>query len=63
MRLCIDKLTPPHARAIRLAFYEDMGYAEIAGVEQVPEGTVKTRIRLGMNRLRASLGEAGTEWP
>jgi RNA polymerase sigma-70 factor (ECF subfamily) len=32
------------ARAIRLAFYEDMGYAEIAELEQVPEGTIKTRI-------------------
>lgn len=44
VRICIDKLTAAHARAIRLAFYEDMGYAEIAELEQVPEGTIKTRI-------------------
>lgn len=44
VRACIDKLSPTHARAIRLAFYEDMGYAEIAELEQVPEGTIKTRI-------------------
>lgn len=44
VRGCIDKLSAAHARAVRLAFYEDMGYAEIAELEQVPEGTIKTRI-------------------
>jgi RNA polymerase sigma-70 factor (ECF subfamily) len=44
VRACIDKLRPAQARAIRLAFYEDMGYAEIAELEQAPQGTIKTRI-------------------
>jgi RNA polymerase sigma-70 factor (ECF subfamily) len=44
VRACMEKLRPAHARAVRLAFYEDLGYAEIAEIEQVPEGTVKTRI-------------------
>jgi RNA polymerase sigma-70 factor, ECF subfamily len=44
VRACIDKLSPTHARAIRLAFYEDLGYAEIAELEQAPQGTIKTRI-------------------
>jgi RNA polymerase sigma-70 factor, ECF subfamily len=41
---CIEKLSAAHARVVRLAFYEDLGYAEIAEIEQVPEGTFKTRI-------------------
>jgi RNA polymerase sigma-70 factor, ECF subfamily len=44
VRACIGKLSPAHARVVRLAFYEDLGYAEIAEIEQVPEGTIKTRI-------------------
>lgn len=44
VRACIEKLGAAHARAVRLAFYEDLGYAEIAELEQVPEGTIKTRI-------------------
>jgi len=44
VRACIEKLSAAHARVVRLAFYEDLGYAEIAEIEQVPEGTIKTRI-------------------
>jgi RNA polymerase sigma-70 factor, ECF subfamily len=44
VRACIGKLSAAHARAVRLVFYEDLGYAEIAELEQVPEGTIKTRI-------------------
>ena len=44
VRACIEKLSAAHGRAVKLAFYEDLGYAEIAELEQVPEGTIKTRI-------------------
>ena len=44
VRACLEKLSAAHARAVRLAFYEDLGYAEIAEIEQAPEGTIKTRI-------------------
>lgn len=44
VRVCIDKLPRAQARAVRLAFYDELSYGEIAEVENVPEGTVKTRI-------------------
>lgn len=44
VRLCIDKLPRAQARAVRLAFYDELSYGEIAEIEGIPEGTVKTRI-------------------
>ena len=40
----METLSPPHRRAIHLAFFEDMGYSEIARIEDCPVGTIKTRI-------------------
>ncbi|MEM8850291.1 MAG: sigma-70 family RNA polymerase sigma factor [Pseudomonadota bacterium] len=44
VRACIAKLGEAMRTAIHLAFFEDLTYAEIAQVENVPEGTIKTRI-------------------
>jgi RNA polymerase sigma-70 factor, ECF subfamily len=44
LRECIGGLGPNHRSAIQLAFYDDLSYPEIAVVEGVPLGTVKTRI-------------------
>lgn len=44
VRECIDKLSNTHARAVRLAFFEGLTYAEISTVENVPVSTIKTRI-------------------
>lgn len=44
VRRCLDTLSGDHRAAISLAFYEDMSYAEIAAIQGVPEGTIKTRI-------------------
>lgn len=44
LRSCIDKLGETHRAAIRLAFFEELTYPEIAEIEDVPIGTVKTRI-------------------
>jgi len=44
VRACLEALSPAQRAAIMLAFYEDMAYREIAEIEGVSEGTVKTRI-------------------
>lgn len=49
-------LLPKEQRsAISLAYFEDMSHQEISGRLGLPLGTVKTRIRLGMLRLRSYL--------
>lgn len=44
LRLCLDRLSDTHRTAVRLAFFEDLTYAEIGEIEAVPTGTIKTRI-------------------
>ncbi len=44
LRGCIGKLSDSHRSAIQLAYFQDLPYAEIAEIEGVPVGTVKTRI-------------------
>jgi RNA polymerase sigma-70 factor (ECF subfamily) len=58
VRSCLSKLKPAHLTVIRLAFYEDMTYAEIAEVEGAPEGTIKTRIFHAKKLLMRCLGHA-----
>lgn len=44
LRACIGRLSETHRSAIHLAFYEELPYGEIAVIEGVPAGTIKTRI-------------------
>jgi RNA polymerase sigma-70 factor (ECF subfamily) len=51
----LDALSPPQREAISLAFYEGLSHSEIAERLSEPLGTVKTRVRLGMQKLRDAL--------
>ena len=51
----IATLSPPQRQAIELAFFEGLSHTEIAERLKEPLGTIKTRVRLGMQKLRDML--------
>jgi RNA polymerase sigma-70 factor (ECF subfamily) len=55
----LDDLPKEERRAIELAYFKGYTYVEVARFLGQPEGTVKGRIRNGMQRMRAALVEAG----
>jgi len=59
LRAALKILPPEQADVIRLSFFEDRPHADIERVLGVPLGTVKSRLRLAMARLRAHLGDDG----
>jgi RNA polymerase sigma-70 factor (ECF subfamily) len=52
MRACIEKLNDAQRECVQLVYLEGRALAEIAAVQQVPEGTVKTRLFHGRKNLR-----------
>ena len=57
LRSAVSELPAEQARMLELAFFEDMSHSVIAERLELPLGTVKSRIRLAMNRLRSQLAE------
>lgn len=55
VRAALSQLPLDQRKVIRLAFLTGMTHERIADILRVPLGTVKTRIRLGLRRLRAML--------
>jgi RNA polymerase sigma-70 factor, ECF subfamily len=55
LREALQVLTPDERQAIEAAFFSEMTYSEVATKLNQPLGTVKTRIRSGLAKLRQAL--------
>jgi RNA polymerase sigma-70 factor (ECF subfamily) len=56
VRHCLGSLTELQRECVSLAYYSGYTYREVAELLAVPPGTVKTRMRDGLIRLRDCLG-------
>jgi len=59
IRAALDELPAEQSQVIELAFYGGYSHSEIADLLDTPIGTIKGRMRLGMEKLRRSLEAAG----
>jgi RNA polymerase sigma-70 factor, ECF subfamily len=58
VRRCLGSLTEVQRESVTLAYYGGYTYGQVASVLGVPPGTVKTRMRDALIRLRDCLGVA-----
>jgi RNA polymerase sigma-70 factor, ECF subfamily len=55
-RRALAALPPEQQQVIELAYFDGLSHSEIADKLSAPIGTVKGRIRLGLDRLRIAMG-------
>jgi RNA polymerase sigma-70 factor (ECF subfamily) len=55
---CLQKLPLEYREPLTLFYLQDVSYAEIAGILEVPIGTVMSRLSWGKERLRSMLKDA-----
>ncbi|HWC62925.1 MAG TPA: sigma factor-like helix-turn-helix DNA-binding protein, partial [Rhizomicrobium sp.] len=53
----LESLPQDQADVVRLSFFDEIPHPAIAAQLGIPLGTVKSRLRLAMNRLRKGLEE------
>jgi RNA polymerase sigma-70 factor, ECF subfamily len=59
VRAAVGRLPPAQRQALSLAFFEELTHDQVAATLNLPLGTVKTRIRTGVRKLRFLLAPLG----
>ncbi len=57
LRQALGELPTDQRRVIELAFFSGFSHSQIAELLELPAGTVKGRMRLGLSKLRLAMGE------
>jgi RNA polymerase sigma-70 factor (ECF subfamily) len=57
VRALLNELGPDHRMLVELAFFEGLTHTDLSARLGLPLGTVKTRIRIAMNKIRERMGE------
>ena len=63
LRTALAELPAAQAEVIVLAFYGQLSHSEISQQLDLPQGTVKGRMRLGLEKLRMAADAAGASGP
>lgn len=58
VRSALDELPSDQRQVIELAYFGGLSHSQIAEMLDLPPGTVKGRMRLGLTKMRQALGEA-----
>jgi len=61
IRMAVEQLVGPEREAIRLAYFEGNTYREVARLLGEAEGTIKSRMRTGLQHMREAVGRWGAE--
>lgn len=55
VQACMGKLSDEHRECLHLVFFEGMSVAEVADIQNIPEGTVKTRLFHARQKIKNCL--------
>jgi RNA polymerase sigma factor (sigma-70 family) len=62
VRAEVERLPAEQREAIELAYFGGRTYRQVAEELGIPEGTAKSRLRLGLRRIADALESNGIEW-
>ena len=62
VRAAVEALPDDQRRAVELAYFGALTYRQVAIELGIPEGTAKSRLRLGLRRIANALEAEGGEW-
>jgi RNA polymerase sigma factor (sigma-70 family) len=62
VRAALDLLPQAQRQAIQLAYFGGKTYRQVAETLGIPEGTAKSRLRLGLRHTAEALRASGGEW-